>query len=357
MNRYFFYILLLNCSFGFGQYTETINSNRPSTSIGAFGVGKNVYQIEQGFTSENGTFDSFNQSQYEGFGFQTSLRVGFLKEQLELMVNIDAQMDQFSQQTERGKLTKDRTGLLKSTIGIKYLFFDPFRNPEWYKPNLYSWKKNQGLKWIHLVPAVSFFVGTEFSFDDTYPYGERFNPLFNTGPFVLNPSFFSGQGVLITQQHFSGHSVLVGNFGVRYFGTRYETNFATLTFTCNLNSRWSIFAEYKGLKNELNSDVYLQIGSTYLLNKNTQIDISTGKSVKNTPSIGFMGLGISYRLDRHKDIEPQNRKKLKEIKIVEKKLNSVNSNDKKSSRRDQKQNKKLVKKQNKIERKLRRLND
>ena len=30
------------------QYTETINSNRPGTSFGAFSVGKNVLQIETG---------------------------------------------------------------------------------------------------------------------------------------------------------------------------------------------------------------------------------------------------------------------------------------------------------------------
>ena len=48
-----------------GLYTDQINSNRPGASIGAFSVGKNVYQSELGFAYDyahsgynNSTFDA-----------------------------------------------------------------------------------------------------------------------------------------------------------------------------------------------------------------------------------------------------------------------------------------------------------
>ena len=47
---FFLTILTLSCYFtASGQYTETINNNRPGGSQGAFSVGTNVLQFETGF--------------------------------------------------------------------------------------------------------------------------------------------------------------------------------------------------------------------------------------------------------------------------------------------------------------------
>ena len=48
-----FFLIILNFSILNSQYTETINSNRPGSSHGAFSVGKNVLQIESGFKNSN----------------------------------------------------------------------------------------------------------------------------------------------------------------------------------------------------------------------------------------------------------------------------------------------------------------
>ena len=48
-----FLLIILNFSLLNSQYTETINSNRPGSSHGAFSVGKNVLQIESGFKSSD----------------------------------------------------------------------------------------------------------------------------------------------------------------------------------------------------------------------------------------------------------------------------------------------------------------
>ena len=58
------------------QYTEVINSNRPSQSMGAFGVGKNVYQWEQGLSLRQGNYNSFYNASFLGLGTRIQLRIG-----------------------------------------------------------------------------------------------------------------------------------------------------------------------------------------------------------------------------------------------------------------------------------------
>ena len=50
------------------QYTDVINSNRPSQSMGAYGVGKRVYQLEQGLSFRMGIFNAFQDASYMGIG-------------------------------------------------------------------------------------------------------------------------------------------------------------------------------------------------------------------------------------------------------------------------------------------------
>ena len=65
------------------QYTETINSNRPGESQGAYAVGKNVLQLEAGAYFGNDNHSLFN-SDTDILGASYGLRYGFLTEILEL---------------------------------------------------------------------------------------------------------------------------------------------------------------------------------------------------------------------------------------------------------------------------------
>ena len=52
MNRllvFFLLSFLFKVNLGYSQFTEIINSNRPGNSSGAFAVGKNILQFENGF--------------------------------------------------------------------------------------------------------------------------------------------------------------------------------------------------------------------------------------------------------------------------------------------------------------------
>ena len=48
------------------QYTETINSNRPGTSHGAFAIGWNVLQVETGVSSYSMEHKNLNNSKVDG---------------------------------------------------------------------------------------------------------------------------------------------------------------------------------------------------------------------------------------------------------------------------------------------------
>ena len=62
MKNKLFVIIIFCSSCLFSQYTETINSNRPGTSHGAFSVGRDVLQFEVGLKNYSLTHSNLNNS-------------------------------------------------------------------------------------------------------------------------------------------------------------------------------------------------------------------------------------------------------------------------------------------------------
>ena len=71
--------------------------------------------------------------------------------------------------------------------------------------------------------------------------------------------------------------------------------------THSVNNKWAIFAEYQGIKSDFYSDDLARGGVAYLVNKDWQIDASGTLNFKDTPSVFQVNVGMSYRLDFHKD--------------------------------------------------------
>src|SRR6056300_1133208 len=161
--RTFIFSMLMLPVFLQAQYTEVINSNRPSRSMGAFSVGTNVYQLEQGLSMQNGTFSTFQDAQFSGIGSRSQLRIGLFKEQLEFIGTMDYQKDRFRFTYALGLQEINRAGYKEVSIGLKYLVFDPFRNVEKYKPSIKSWRKNHSFRFRDLIPAVAVYGAAEFS--------------------------------------------------------------------------------------------------------------------------------------------------------------------------------------------------
>ncbi|SHG15494.1 Putative MetA-pathway of phenol degradation [Flavobacterium segetis] len=263
----------------YGQYTDQINSNRPGETMSAFSVGKSVFQVETGVYGIHEQHDILN---YEnnGFGVDLMLRWGFLKEQLEFIASFQYQ----NQQQTRNFLKEQQSGLKQTVLGAKYLIYDPFKNYE-KKINIYSWKANRGLSWRQLLPAVSVFAGANLSFSDN-PYS--FTPESSVSPKIM----------LITQNHLGdGKWVFVTNIIANYLTTDFPSYGYVVTLTRGFNDKWSGFVENQGYKSDFYSDAIIRGGAAYLVNNSFQIDASISNSLKNTPSILYGGVGMSWRFD------------------------------------------------------------
>ncbi|WP_300436103.1 transporter [Christiangramia sp.] len=267
------------------QYTETINSNRPGQSQGAFAVGTNVLQLETG--------PYFGNDEHTGLGTDTDiwgidyqLRYGLLFERLELNISGAFENQDITRNFLGTTSEASFRNFRSNTIGAKYLVFDPNVSLKEDKPNLYSWKANQRFNWKTLIPAVSIYAGANFSFGD-------------------NPYLFQGEGkfspkaAIITQNNW-GRWVLVLNFIADKLTEDFRTYAGIATMTHAISQNFAVFAEYQAIKGDLYADDLARAGAAYLLGKNLQFDVSGLINFKDTPSRWQVAAGVSYRLDLHK---------------------------------------------------------
>ena len=339
------------------QYTDVINSNRPSKSMGAFSVGKNVYQWEQGLSLRKGDFSSFQNASFSGLSSQIQLRVGLLKEQLEVVGVVDYQMDELTYQNAVGNLVDSRKGLRDFSAGVKYLVYDPFRNTKKYKPNLYSYHANNRTRWRDLIPAVSIYAGAQFATGGVYPYQESFYPLFNFNYRPITEPVVSATAMLILQQHLKPGLVLVHNVGMRYITATIQQKKLIGTLTYSTREKWSLFGEYQVDDSPLYRDLTLGMGVAYLLTDDLQLDMAFQHSMKATPKLLTTGIGVSYRIDKHNiwNGQPQDSEEVKQGRKDRKKSFREGKEARKSERRTNKGLRKLDKKQKRIERKLKKI--
>ncbi len=339
------------------QYTDVINSNRPSQSMGAFSVGKRVYQLEQGLSFRMGNFSAFQDASYTGMGARTQIRIGLFKEQLEFIGSADYQIDALRYSNAVGTYNIDRNALRDLGTGAKYLVYDPFRKVEKYKPNLYSWHANNRIRWRDLIPAVSVYAGAQFSTGGIYPYQENFLPLFDYNYRPITEPFVSGTAMLILQQHLRPGLVVVHNIGMRYITADVQQKKLLGTITYSTQSKWSFFGEYTIDDSPLYRGLSIGAGVAYLFNSDFQLDVAVQQNLKTTPSLLTAGIGISYRIDRHNiwNEELQNIEIKKQLKESLKSDKKENKKIRKAEKRTGRGLKKLDRKQKKIERKIKRV--
>lgn len=282
----------------FSQYTEVINSNRPGVSRSAFSLGTNVAQLELGpyLVKEEHTPLRYEVS---GFGVDFSARYGFLLEELELNLEGTFQNDTFTDNRSTISSETSRSNFKNLTIGAKYLVFDPLKNAEEDKPNLYSYWANKQFKWKSLIPAVAVYAGAN--------YDTKNNPY--TAPDVEG---FSPKVAVISQNNFAGGWVFVINLIKDRIGSDFSEFQYILTLTHSFNPQWVVFGEAHGIKSDFYADNLFRFGGAYLWSKDFQLDTAVTLNTKDTPSVFSVNFGASYRLDFHKDKEIDNGNSAKE---------------------------------------------
>lgn len=287
-------LLILGLTFSVqAQYTETINTNRPGVSQGAFSVGRDVLQLEAGaYTGKDK--HKLTEMETKTYGAEYEIRYGLFWENLEL--NLRGDFMHAQQEFPVGGQLQERTfsHVRYNTIGAKFLVYDPYRRHYFDKPNLYSWKANQGIKWWQLIPAVSLYAGYNFSFGDV-PQGY---PLFGEKVEQNSP-----QVALITQHNWGG-TALIMNFIADRLTDDHKRYSAIFTLTQSIGQRTTLFGEFQTIKDDFYSDELLRLGAAYLFTPDFQIDLSGMLNFKDTPERWQAGIGVSYRFDFHsQDVE------------------------------------------------------
>lgn len=270
------------------QYTETINSNRPGDSQGAFAVGRGVLQLESAFKYGQDQHSLLN-IDTELWGVEYAARYGFYFEQLE--INLQGSFLSRAETYPVGgrMITDNIRNFDANAIGLKYLVFDPYKASGERKPNLYSWKANQRFDWKTLIPAVAVYAGANFSFgNNPYLYEQE--------------SQFSPRLAVITQNNW-GPWVVVLNLIADKIGDFYPTYSGIATVTHSFSEHFAAFGEFQTIISDTYSDEIVRGGLAYLLHQNFQADISGLVNFKNTPSRWQVALGLSYRFDWHEQDE------------------------------------------------------
>ena len=280
-------ILFLTYSMSYAQYTEVINSNRPGLSESAFAVGVNVLQFEVGAFTVN---EEHVPLEYDvaGFGLDFSVRYGLLFEQLEISLDGVYQNDKITFNSASVPVERDRSNFRNFTLGAKYLVYDPYKNAEEAKPNLYSYHANRKFQWKSLIPAVAVYAGANFDSKDN-PY---------TAPDVEG---FSPKVMIATQNNFNGGWVFIMNLIKDRIGSEFSEFQYIFTLTHSFTPQWVVFGEAQGISSDFYADNIFRVGGAYLWNKDFQLDANIAFNTKDTPSVFNIAFGASYRLDFHKD--------------------------------------------------------
>jgi len=300
------------------QYTDDINSNRPGNSMSAFSVGKTVFQLESGLNYLN---ESHNLLDYiaKGYGVDLTARYGFYREQLEAIVNLNYQNDCYNSDV----LSQHRNGIKTTTIGFKYLFYDPMKDYE-KAVDVKSWKANHQYDWHYIIPSVAGYVGMNYNTN---------KELFSRTTETIGT--FGPKAMLITQNILPRACVLITNIFMDQYGTSMKSLGYVVTLTKGFNDQWTGFIENKGIKNEYYSDGIFTAGAAYLVSNSLQLDASVSRNYKDTPKLLFVGLGVSWRFDGNydevlyrtpkKEKKKDKSKKSKEKEKTKKRLDAVPS--------------------------------
>ena len=310
------------------QYTDVINSNRPGKANSAYAVGKGVVQLESGLVYEQQDHAILN-TESGIFGVDVALRYGLLFEALELQYEgiYQNQNITYSNLGTEASLTD----FYRNRVGLKFLIYDRYKDPERNKPNIRSWRANNVFQLKNLIPSVALYGGANFVLGD--------NPFYPGEPTV------SPRAMVATQSRLSPRFVLVTNIAYDRIGTDFpEWSYLVSISHAFRNPKWSVFVENQGIQSDRYSDVLLRSGVAYLFSPNFQADINLGAGFKNTPSRIFISSGVSYRLDFHKDqlipIEDQEKIGRNSMRRGGRKLSKA---ERRSQRRAEKRNKKREK--------------
>lgn len=268
----------------YAQYTEVINSKRPGFAESPFALGTKVIQIEGGyFFHKNDRPDLFTKRKTHGLDL--FLRSGFISEKLEISANFKLQKDNVLNHIATGS-TYPNSGISQFTVGAKYLFYMPkFKDPA---KEVRSWKAKMAFDWRRFIPSVGLYAGLNSN--------------------LLSQDYkvpsMSPKAVILLQNDFSDDLVLVTNILGDYLTLKENRTYGYITtLTFAISPKVSLFGEHQGMFTRYTKNYDVGGGMAYLIND----DLQLGLNVRTDSQLDYLdiysNLGLSWRLDNHKDKE------------------------------------------------------
>jgi hypothetical protein len=242
------------------QFYETINSGRPGQSVGAYTVGKGIFQIQSGF-DQFGYTDGSTGLKNRGYLTNTGLRFG-LTESFEVGAFFEYKHESLS----AGNYTTDRSGLSNFVVGLRHQI-----------------STGKGL-----VPSVG------FQFRMRLPVTSSYYKIDNVAP-----SF-----IFVTSQKLSNFTFIT-NLGGAWNGTD-STPLGTYTvnLSCAFTDKFGAFVESFGTFTHGAFETRMDMGVAWLATKNLQLDLLGGFG----PNYGLIdylvSTGFSWRTHRKNVVTP-----------------------------------------------------
>ena len=279
----FTFVLLFTFLITNAQYTEVINSNRPGFSESPYSVGTGVYQFESNIFYRKTTIEP-TFSRPESLGLDLFFRTSFLSEKLELNAQLAYQQDQIAFKNIFTSTDFDsESGMSQFSVAAKYLLYEQKYTDK--TKEVRSWKRKMAFDYKRLIPSVAIYAGFNTNFVGEIFKKEKATPK---------------AGILL-QNDLSDYFNVITNVYYDYIGTDAKEISYIITATYNFSSRWSTFFENQGIFREFKNDTNFGTGLAYLFSKDLQINASARLLLEGEATGFYGGLGISYRIDRHKD--------------------------------------------------------
>ncbi|MDB4297178.1 hypothetical protein N9901_00325 [Flavobacteriaceae bacterium] len=279
MSRIFLSFICLFASWTINaQYTDIINSNTPGSTDTPYAVGTDVLQFENIIGLQN--FDNQQSNTENKLLFNDlNVRYGFWKEKLEANFNYNFT----TQNNTTGSFKSNITGTKKFSLGLKYLVYD-HEVKESLKAKK-SWKSRYGIKAFSLPPSVA------LAFNVNAPLvNSRFG--YDTTTFRL---------AIITQNHFWKWFRINNNFEMDYLGSDNPEFIHSISAAYSYHDNYNFFAEHSFHSQTLFNYGELSVGGSYLINNDFIAHLGLGFNYGKNISGSLINLGVSYRIDQHKD--------------------------------------------------------
>jgi hypothetical protein len=218
----------------------------------------------------------------QSLGFDLLFRTSFLFDKLELNAQFAYQRDKVA---FKNIFTSQyfASGFSRMTFGAKYLLYQ--KEYEDKSKEIRSYRKIHGFDKKRLIPAVAIYLGINTDVVDDIYKREGMTPKV---------------GVLL-QQNLTDNFNLITNIFYDNIGSDFSELSYIITATQSFGGQWSLFFENQTIFKKSQNNTNLAAGLAYLYSRDLQFN-SSGRFLFEGKAQGFYaGLGVSYRINKHKD--------------------------------------------------------